>query len=165
LVALRSSGVADAPERSSTVKAIADGALAVTVTLPAVGIDAALAKYQISPSACEPEATATTLVQDSPSESDTLVTVGSALVFRSRMAATRVSPAVVGDLGDAEREVAATELKAPNVPDSVIDALASAGKCCRKLLWMSRKTAATIPHATRRVARVPLGLSVIPLTP
>src|ERR1019366_9875126 len=83
LVAVWSSGVTDAPDRSSTVTAIADAALTVTVTLPVAGIDSALAKYQISPSACEPALTATALVQRSPLESVTRVTVTLVLVLRA----------------------------------------------------------------------------------
>ncbi|TMD89123.1 MAG: hypothetical protein E6I76_20880 [Chloroflexi bacterium] len=51
-LAIWSSGVDDAPVRSSTVKASADVALSVTVTPPGVVIVAAFAANQISPSAC-----------------------------------------------------------------------------------------------------------------
>ena len=44
------------------------------------------------------------------------------------MVATRVSPAVVADVGDAASELPAVVLNAPNVPDSLIDALVRVGK-------------------------------------
>ena len=152
LVAVLSSGVTDAPDRSSTVKAIADDAFTVTVTLPVVAIDAALAKYQISPSAWLPEVTAAAFIHTSPLESVTPVTAGLTLVLRARIVATRVSPVVVADVGDAESEVPAVALNAPNACNSVIDAPVSAGNCPGTLV--STSSAAPAVSTKAAAARV-----------
>ena len=68
-VAVTSSGAADAPVTSRTVNASAEALVTVTVTCPGVVMEAALAAYQISPSACPPWLIFAALTHTLPAES------------------------------------------------------------------------------------------------
>jgi hypothetical protein len=119
LVAITSSGEGEAPVTSSTLKAIAeveaDVPPTVTVTTCEVARPAALAAYQISPSAWDPLVTPAARSQWSPAfESTTLLTRAKTVALRVLMVATRRSPAVVATLGEAERVALPDVFRAPN---------------------------------------------------
>ncbi len=116
-LARTSTPVTAMPLTSTTVRVITELAAAVpptvTVTDCAVERLAAPTTYQISSSAW-PWATATAGVQVWCAESVTLVTGAGALTLRSRIVATRRSPAAVAAVGVADNVAPALGLAAPN---------------------------------------------------